>query len=95
MGKLASSMQSEFKGYSWNIPSLNIGKPNTNGGFNYSNMDSNNAFMSQVASAFNQAAANGQTEVVFRIEGDPHGMFTVMREEDTRYKNKVGHSAFA
>ena len=94
MDRLATSMQAEFKGYKWNIPSLNVGRPNV-GSFNYGNMDSNNAFMSQVASAFNQAAANGQTEVVFRIEGDPHGMFTVMREEDTRYKNKVGHSAFA
>ena len=95
MDRLAASMQSEFKDYRWNIPSLNVGRPNV-GSFNYGNMDSQNAFMSQIASAVSQTQANGQTEVVFRIEGDPHGMFTVMMEEDSKYKKQThGRSAFA
>lgn len=92
--KMAKSIKDSFGSYKYNIPSLDVSKPN-GGGFNYSNMDSNNAFMSQVASAFSQAAANGQTEVVFRIEGDPHGMFTVMRDEDSSYRKRTGKSAFA
>jgi len=96
MDRLAASMQSEFKDYRWNIPSMNLGRPNVGNGFNYGNMDSQNAFMSQMANAVNQAAANGQTEVIFRIEGDPHGMFTVMMEEDSKYKKQThGRSAFA
>ncbi|MBR3646051.1 MAG: hypothetical protein IKN54_06495, partial [Lachnospiraceae bacterium] len=81
--------------YKYNIPQIDIGSGRNANAFNYGAMDSNNAFMSQVASAFSQAAANGQTEVVFRIEGDPHGMFTVMREEDSSYRKRTGRSAFA
>ena len=89
------TIRTSFGDHKYNIPDINLGGGRNVSAFNYGNMDSNNAFMSQVASAINQAAANGQTEVVFRIEGDPHGMFNVVREEDKRYKNKLGHSAFA
>lgn len=95
MDSMIDTITDTFSDYKYNIPQIDFGSDRNTNAFNYGAMDSNNAFMSQVASAFSQAAANGQTEVVFRIEGDPHGMFTVMRDEDTRYKNKVGHSAFA
>lgn len=92
---MSESVKSIFSGYEYNIPTLDTGTPNGNS-FNYGNMDSQNAFMSQIASAVNQAQANGQTEIVLRIEGDPHGMFTVMMEEDSKYKKQThGRSAFA
>ena len=92
---ISASIQAQFKDYRWNIPSMNLGRPSVGNSFNYGNMDANNAFMTQMANAVNMAAANGQTEVVFRIEGDPHGMFTVMREEDSSYRKRTGRSAFA
>lgn len=96
MDSMVMKMQAAFSDYRLNIPSMNLGRPNVGGSFNYGNMDANNAFMTQMANAVNQAAANGQTEVVFRIEGDPHGMFTVMMEEDSKYKKQThGRSAFA
>ena len=50
--------------------------------------------MSQMSS-INAQGTNGSVEVVFRIEGDPHGMFNVMREEDKKYRNRTHRSAFA
>ena len=92
---MVDTIKDSFGDYRYNIPQIDFGSGRNTNAFNYGAMDSNNAFMSQVASAFSQAAANGQTEVVFRIEGDPHGMFTVMREEDTSYRKRTGRSAFA
>ena len=92
---MVDTIKDSFGDYKYNIPQIDIGSSRNANAFNYGAMDSNNAFMSQVASAFSQAAANGQTEVVFRIEGDPHGMFTVMREEDTSFRKRTGRSAFA
>ena len=89
-------IKASFGDYKYNVPQIDFGGSRSVNPFNYSNMDSNNAFVSQMLSAVNQAAANGQTEVVFRIEGDPHGMFNVMREEDSKYKKQThGRSAFA
>lgn len=92
---MVDTIKDSFGDYRYNIPQIDIGSGRNANAFNYGAMDSNNAFMSQVASAFSQAAANGQTEVIFRIEGDPHGMFTVMREEDSSYRKRTGRSAFA
>lgn len=92
---MVDTITDSFGDYRYNIPQIDIGSGRNANAFNYGAMDSNNAFMSQVANAFSQAAANGQTEVVFRIEGDPHGMFTVMREEDTSFRKRTGRSAFA
>jgi hypothetical protein len=57
-------------------------------------MDMNNAFMSQMSNMASQMAQSGQTEVVFRVEGDPNGLFKVIREENDRYKNRTHKSAF-
>lgn len=92
---MVDTITDSFGDYRYNIPQIDFGGGRNTKAFNYGAMDSNNAFMSQVANAFSQAAANGQTEVVFRIEGDPHGMFTVMREEDSSYRKRTGRSAFA
>lgn len=96
MGDMSKKLKGVFGNYQYNIPDLGVGKANGNSGYDYSRIDSQNAFMSQIAGAVSQAQANGQTEVVFRIEGDPHGMFTVMMEEDSKYKKQThGRSAFA
>lgn len=83
-----------FTDYKYNIPQIDFGGGRNNGSFNYGNMDNNNAFVSQLLNMAKNGS-DGPTEVVFRIEGDPHGMFTVMREEDRKYKNRTHRSAFA
>ena len=70
----------------YNVPSLGLGYRNSQNGFNYGSMDSSNGFMAQMLNVANMGAQNGQTEVVFRIEGDPHGMFKIIREENDKYK---------
>ena len=79
-------MQSAFSGVKFGIPTLDFLNGNSRGSFDYGKMDSNNAFMSQMSGMANQMAQNGQTEVVFRIEGDPYGMFKIVREENDKYK---------
>ena len=79
-------MQSAFSGIKYGIPTLDFLNGNSRGSFDYGKMDSNNAFMSQMSGVASQMAQNGQTEVVFRIEGDPYGMFKIVREENDKYK---------
>jgi len=79
-------MQSAFSGVKYGIPTLDFLNGNSRGSFDYGKMDSNNAFMSQMSGMASQMAQNGQTEVVFRIEGDPYGMFKIVREENDKYK---------
>ena len=68
---------------------------NAQRGFNYGSMDSNNGFVAQMLNMANTAAQNGQTEIVFRVEGDPYGIFKVVREENDKYKKQHSNrSAF-
>ena len=94
MSKMILDMQNTFTDYKLNIPQIDFGGGRNINPFNYGNMDNNNAFMSQMSS-INAQGTNGSVEVVFRIEGDPHGMFNVMREEDKKYRNRTHRSAFA
>ena len=86
-----SSLFGNIKYY---VPDLGLGSINTNRGYNYSNMDSNNSFVAQMANMASMASQNGQTEVVFRVEGDPNGIFKVVREENDKYRNRTHRSAF-
>ena len=84
-----------FGNVKYNIPDLGLGYTGSQNGFNYGNMDSNNSFVSQLVNMANTANQNGQTEVVFRIEGDPYGMFKIIREENDKYKRQHSNrSAF-
>lgn len=83
-----------FGNVKYNVPDLGLGSMNTNRGYNYSNMDSNNSFVAQMANMASMASQNGQTEVVFRVEGDPYGIFKVVREENDKYRNRTHRSAF-
>lgn len=83
---MIAQMRAAFVGVKYNIPSLDFLGSNSSGSFDYGKMDSNNAFMSQMSGVASQMAQNGQTEVVFRIEGDPYGMFKIVREENDKYK---------
>lgn len=93
---LASSMQSTFSGMRYNIPSLGLGTGNRNsylGNARTQNASANAGFLDQMMSARNNSAT--PVEVVFRVEGDPTGLFRVVREEDLDYYKRNGHSAFA
>lgn len=87
--------KSMFSGLQYNIPDLGLNYTGSQNGFNYGNMDNNNSFVSQLVNMANTANQNGQTEVVFRIEGDPYGMFKIIREENDKYKRQHSNkSAF-
>lgn len=88
-------VSSMFGNVRYNVPDLGIGSVNSRSGFNYGSMDSNNGFVSQMLNMANTAAQNGQTEVVFRVEGDPYGIFKVVREENDSYKKMHHRSAFS
>lgn len=88
-------VSSMFGNVRYNVPDLGIGSVNSQRGFNYGSMDSNNGFVSQMLNMANTAAQNGQTEVVFRVEGDPYGIFKVVREENDKYRRQHSNrSAF-
>ena len=88
-------VNSMFGNVRYNVPDLGIGSVNSQRGFNYGSMDSNNGFVSQMLNMANTAAQNGQTEVVFRVEGDPYGIFKVVREENDKYRRQHSNrSAF-
>lgn len=88
-------VSSMFGNVRYNVPDLGIGSVNSRSGFNYGSMDSNNGFVSQMLNMANTAAQSGQTEVVFRVEGDPYGMFKIIREENDKYKRQHSNrSAF-
>ena len=91
MEGLTESMTSDFGQLKYNVPKLDIGTNRTSyyGSVTPSREDS---FLSQLARVTRDN--NGQTEVVFRIEGDPHGMFRVMREQGDVYRRRTGRSAF-
>jgi hypothetical protein len=83
---MAESARAVFAGLTYNIPSLDFGGVNRTA---YGN--SNNAYADAATSLYEQMGSalrgqNGQTEVVFRIEGDPYGMFKIVREENDKYK---------
>ena len=90
---MSNAIQSTFGNIKYYVPDINLGYSNTSKGFNYGSMDSNNGFMSQMINMAN-SAANGATEVIFKVEGDPYGIFKVVRAENDKYKNRTQRSAF-
>ena len=94
VNQMTEAMKSAFGDYRYNIPKVDFGGSVGSKRYDYGNMDMNNAFMSQMSNMASQMAQSGQTEVIFRVEGDPHGMFKVIREENDRYKNRTHKSAF-
>ena len=92
---MSNAIRSMWGNVEYNVPDISIGYTGSQNGFNYGNMDSNNSFVSQLVNMANTANQNGQTEVVFRIEGDPYGMFKIIREENDKYKRQHSNrSAF-
>ena len=92
---MVSVATSAFSNVRYNVPDLGLGSVNAQRGFNYGSMDSNNGFVAQMLNMANTAAQNGQTEVVFRVEGDPYGIFKVVREENDKYRRQHSNrSAF-
>ena len=91
---MSNAIQSTWGNVEYNVPSLGLGYRNSQNGFNYGSMDSSNGFMAQMLNVANMGAQNGQTEVVFRVEGDPYGIFKVVREENDKYRNRTHRSAF-
>lgn len=92
---LAKSMQATFAGFSYNIPNLDLGSRNKNQYYSNDSRYSNAAtsLYDAMSRAYGQMG-NGQTEVVFRVEGDPYGIFKVVREENDKYRNRTQRSAF-
>ena len=90
---MANSMSTVFGNTSINVPKINYsGVQNTNGIYNsYNNND--NSLFDRMASTMQ--GVSQPTEVVFRVEGDPHGMFKVIRQENEIYRNRTNRSAFA
>ena len=92
MGAIASTMQSVVSGMTLNVPSLNLGGlKGFNARGNYQN--GSTSLYEQMASRYLNGD-NGQTEVVFRVEGDPYGLFKVVREQNNSYYKRTGRSAF-
>ena len=92
MGAIASTMQSIVSGMTLNVPSLNLGGlKGFNARGNYQN--GSTSLYEQMASRYLNGD-NGQTEVVFRVEGDPYGLFKVVREQNNSYYKRTGRSAF-
>lgn len=91
---MSNAIRSTWGNVEYNVPSLGLGYRNSQNGFNYGTMDSSNGFISQMVNMANMGAQNGQAEVVFRVEGDPYGIFKVVREENDRYRNRTHRSAF-
>lgn len=83
-----------FSNLQYYVPDLGLGSVSSQRGFNYGSMDSDNGFMSQMLKMANTGESRSQTEVVFRVEGDPYGIFKVVREENDRYRNRTHRSAF-
>ena len=83
-----------FGNLQYYVPDLGLGSVSSQRGFNYGSMDSDNGFMSQMLKMANTGESGSQTEVVFRVEGDPYGIFKVVREENDRYRNRTHRSAF-
>ena len=95
INSVISSMQSTFAGFAYNIPSLNFGSQNRNQYYGNDNRysDAATSLYDAMSRAYSQMG-NGQTEVVFRVEGDPYGIFKVVRAENDKYKNRTQRSAF-
>lgn len=92
---MVSVATSAFSNVRYNVPDLGLGSINAQRGFNYGSMDSNNGFMSQMLKMANMGESGSQTEVVFRVEGDPYGIFKVVREENDKYRRQHSNrSAF-
>lgn len=91
---MTQAIQQTYSGVKYNIPKINLGNYRSANSFNYGNMDSNNGFMSQMVNMMNASQDKGQTEVVFRVEGDPYGLFKVVREQNNSYYKRTGRSAF-
>lgn len=83
-----------FSNLQYYVPDLGLGAINSQRGFNYGSMDSDNGFMSQMLKMANMGESGSQTEVVFRVEGDPYGIFKVVREENDKYRKRTHRSAF-
>ena len=95
VNNMVDSMRNAFGDLKYNVPKIDFGGSVGSKRYDYGNMDMNNAFMSQMSNMASQMAQSGQTEVVFRIEGDPHGMFKVIREQNDIYRRQTnGRSAF-
>ena len=93
MTDLANSMQADFTGYKWNIPSLDLGSNNRNTYGNTTQYGSNNnALYEQMLNSGN--LNNAPTEVVFRVEGDPYGIFKVVLDQNESYRRRTHRSAF-
>lgn len=92
---LAKSMQSTFAGFAYNIPNMDFGNRNRSQYYSNDNRYSEAAtsLYDAMSRAYSQMG-NGQTEVVFRVEGDPYGIFKVVREENNKYRNRTHRSAF-
>lgn len=92
---VVSGLQLAFTGYKYNVPSLDIGSHNRNQYYSNDSRYGNAAtsLYDAMSRAYGQMG-NGQTEVVFRVEGDPYGLFKVVREENNSYRNRTGRSAF-
>ena len=93
MNVLVRNMQSAFAGYQFNIPSLNLGNSNR------TQYGSANPYANTGNSLYeNMNNANGYgyapQEVVFRVEGDPYGIFKVVRDQNDSYRKRTNRSAF-
>ena len=91
---MTQAIQQTYSGVKYNIPKINLGNYRSANSFNYGNMDSNNGFMSQMVNMMNASQDKGQTEVVFRVEGDPYNIFKVTREQNDIYYKRTGRNAF-
>ena len=92
MNIMVERLQTSFSGYHVNVPTMDFGTNNRNSYFgNYANNPTTSLYERMGSSNANPS----QTEVVFRIEGDPHGMFKVVREENDAFKRRTNRSAFA
>ena len=90
---MTNDIKSAFGDYKYNIPSIDFGTSKASS-YNYNTMDANNAFANQLMSMAKNALDAGQTEVVFRVEGDPHGLFKVVMDENSKYRKRTSRSAF-
>ena len=93
MDDMIKKMQLAFTDYRLNIPSLDLGGSNRN---SYSNTtqygNNNNALYEQMLNSGN--LNNAPTEVVFRVEGDPYGIFKVVLDQNESYRRRTHRSAF-
>ena len=93
MDDMVRKMQLAFTDYRLNIPSLDLGSNNRNTYGNTTQYGSNNnALYEQMLNSGN--LNNAPTEVVFRVEGDPYGIFKVVLDQNESYRRRTHRSAF-